>query len=269
MGMHMGMNYSNPTVEDGMMSGDMMSYGAANVFLVWSSVDEGIEKATDTFLWEKTAMGVQVKKQNIVATEMQACPTTPEANPSAPTPVAGHPVTLGWDNHFTTFGDQNRTGILLDYTESSVVQIWSWGGADEAAYSKYTGLDEIGGMFDALWASMNAQTVEGSIGLAVPQGFPRVEVDINSVFLTWSSYSNPKATDTFLFDDAGKILRQTIVTTTGVAPAPYMAPDVATAWTNHFEAFGGQDLDRTMLDYHEGSVLQIFNDGCDANGGGV
>merc|ERR1711884_956842 len=212
-----GTNYSNPTVEE--------KYGtnldSANVFLVWSSIDQGIMKATDTFMWkvEGPFNIVRILKQNIVATQPAACPDSPPANAAPPTPPTDSPIKAGWDNHFAAFGAQNKTNILLDYTESSVVQVYSWGGRDAAGYEKYEGLTAIGGMFDALWASMNAQTKDGSIGLGVPDGFPRVEHDIQSVFLTWYSYSNPKATDTFLFDAAGKITRQTIVTTQGTAPA--------------------------------------------------
>jgi len=200
----------NPTVE----GADVLSMDAANVFLVWQSVAQGIEKATDTFLWKEVASTVKVKKQNIVATQPNACPAEPVENPAAPEPDATSPVTLGWNNHFNAFGAQDLEMMMLDYTENSTVQVYTWNA--ETPYTTYEGLSEIRTMFTDLWAAMNAQTdVNGSIGLGVPSGFPRVEVDVQSVFLTWFSNSNPKATDTFLFDAAGKILRQTIVTTTG------------------------------------------------------
>jgi len=43
-----------------------------------------------------------------------------------------------------------------------------------------------------------------------------LEVDetVNGVFLVWESLSHPKATDTFVFNDDGKIIRQNIVVKT-------------------------------------------------------
>jgi len=207
---------SNPTVEEKVAD----NVDSANVFLVWTSVAQGIEKATDTFLFKIENGAVRIRQQTIVTSHANACPSSPPANPSPKSPPSDSLIKAGWDNHFKGFGDQDKAVILADYTESSVVQIYSWGGRDAAGYSKYEGLTAIGNMFDTLWSDMNAQTVNGTdIGLGVPSGFPRVDHVLQSVFLTWFSYSNPKATDTFLFDAAGKITRQTIVTTTGVAPS--------------------------------------------------
>lgn len=207
---------ANPTVYE--PSGE--SFAPATVFLVWQSVDQGIDKATDTFLWKEVDSVVKVKKQNIVATEPGACPATPDPNPTAPTPDPDSPITMGWNNHLDGFGTQNRTQILLDYTDTSTVEVWTWGMADKEGYKTYVGLDQIGGMFDELWAGMNAQKdAAESIGLEIAAEFPRVEDGKQSVFLVWQSYSNPKATDSFSFDDAGMIIHQTIVTTAGgVAP---------------------------------------------------
>jgi len=198
---------SNPTVEDAVLPASLDS---ANVFLVWSAVGQGIEKATDTFLWTESDGQVVIQKQNIVVTQPSAC--SGAVTPSAPVADPNSPITLGWENHFAAFGAQDRAMILNDYTEDSTVQVYTWG----TGYEVFAGLTAIGNMFDSLWADMNAQTdVNGTIGLGVPAGYPRVEVEFQSVFLTWFSHARPKATDTFLFDSAGKILRQTIVVTTG------------------------------------------------------
>jgi len=184
----------------------------SKVFLVWSSVAQGIEKATDTFLWKDAGGVVKVKKQNIVATQPSAC--TGGQTPVAPNPDPTSPITQGWNNHLAGFGSQNRTMILQDYLESSIVEVFDWSeGPDAEGMRIFTGLDEIGDLFTGLWFIMNAFMVNGSIGLAIPPEFPRVEVDKQSVFLMWSSLAFPKATDTFLFDADGKILRQTIVQT--------------------------------------------------------
>jgi len=201
---------SNPTVEDAVLPASLDS---ANVFLVWSAVGQGIEKATDTFTWTESDGQVVIEKQNIVVTQPAAC--SGATTPAAPSADPNSPITQGWDNHFAGFGAQDKGMILADYTEDSTVQVYTWG----TGYEVFQGLTAIGNMFDSLWADMNAQTdVNGTIGLGVPAGYPRVEVGFQSVFLTWYSFARPKATDTFLFDSNGKILRQTIVVTTGTAP---------------------------------------------------
>lgn len=216
---------TNPTIDNAAI-GD--SFDAANVFLVWNAPDHGIDKAADTSIWRQvgplpgyvTAI-VKIKKQNIVLT--QTCPDSPGETPAAPQYDNTSAVAQGWSNHFTAFNDQNLAKILMDYTESSTVQVWSWGMGDGLGYASYAGIDEIGVMFDALWTAWNANLVDGSVGLEFPVGFPRVEVDFKSVFLVWMSNSHPKAAETFLFDDMGKILRQTIVVST-TGPAPARAP---------------------------------------------
>jgi len=200
---------SNPTVEDAVLPASLDS---ANVFLVWSAVAQGIEKATDTFLWTESDGQVVIEKQNIVVSQPSVC--SGKTTPSAPSADPTSPITLGWENHFAAFGAQNKSMILADYTEDSTVQVYTWG----TGYEVFAGLTAIGNMFDSLWADMNAEADgNGDIGLGVPAGYPRVEVEFQSVFLTWFSHARPKATDTFLFDSAGKILRQTIVVTTGTS----------------------------------------------------
>ena len=41
--------------------------------------------------------------------------------------------------------------------------------------------------------------------------------------------------------------------------AAYKPTNVSTAWDNHFSAFGGQDLDKIMLDYDNSSVLKAYD----------
>merc|ERR1712129_625838 len=134
---------ANPTVENAGVDGSME---AANVFLVWQSVDQGILKATDTFMWKKVGSVVKVKKQNIVATQPSACPAEPEPNPAAPVTNASSPIAMGWNNHFEAFGAQDKAKILLDYTEGSSVQVWTWDQADGEGYTTYKGLTAIGNM---------------------------------------------------------------------------------------------------------------------------
>ena len=74
-------------------------------------------------------------------------------------------------------------------------------------------------------------------------------------------------TDTFLFDDAGKIVRQTVCILNEGAPAlrtplcgsRRAAPVQDTSWDNHFAAFGAQDVDKILLDYTEKSTIKVYN----------
>ena len=47
--------------------------------------------------------------------------------------------------------------------------------------------------------------------------------------------------------------------TTSRSLAVYKPTNVSTAWDNHFSAFGGQDLDKIMLDYDNSSVLKAYD----------
>ncbi|CAM9385028.1 unnamed protein product [Discosporangium mesarthrocarpum] len=41
--------------------------------------------------------------------------------------------------------------------------------------------------------------------------------------------------------------------------ADYAPADVATAWDNHFSAFGAQDVDKILLDYDDKSKITTWN----------
>ena len=57
------------------------------------------------------------------------------------------------------------------------------------------------------------------------------------------------ATDTFLSNQAGKIVRQHVV----VHYLPVQA-----SWDNHFALFGGQVVERVLRDYSEDSVVTVY-----------
>jgi len=200
----------NPVVEGG-------DVNSAHVFLVWQAVNSGILKATDTFFWTKT---FKVRKQNIVATVAGPAPGNPRRNPPKPTPTTG-PIASGWQNHFKAFGAQDTPKILADYTEQSVIRVWDW---TTATYSESKGLAAIEALFNGLWVAITAAEVGGDPGIGLPDEFPRVEVGKKSVFLVWRSYSHVQATDSFLFDDKGKITVQTIVVSTKVEEATKVFP---------------------------------------------
>lgn len=200
----------NPIVEPSAMD-DFSLPPTSNVFLVWSAVGQGITHATETFTWKKGGM---VKKQNIVVTEDGA---TDECVATGVIPVGAEgPITDGWTNHFDAFGSKNVTKILLDYNAASIIRIWD---NTLRQFSEHKGLTAIETMFEGLFKAIkdadNGDGTADSEGIKVPvvSNTPQH----NSVFLVWESFSNPKATDTFIFDDAGIIVRQNIVTNSKVA----------------------------------------------------
>merc|ERR1712127_462098 len=180
----------------------------ANVFLVWNSKGEGVGASTDTFLWKS---GYKIMKQNIVTDEISQCTSAaqPEQKRTERRLQQSTPIEDAWKNHLDSFGGQNLTTIMLDYLDTSVIRVFDNNGN---LYSTHTGLVEIRAMFSDLFAAINAGAVEGDAGVEVRQ--VNVEPEYKSVFLVWKSFSHPKATDTFLFDDAGKIVRQNIAVTT-------------------------------------------------------
>ena len=108
-------------------------------------------------------------------------------------------------------------------------------------------MTEIKAMFGGLFAALYNNSLLAAPVITVEHS------PIPQVFLVWESPSSgfDKVTDTFLFDDAGKIIRQNIVVQT--------APTTQPAWDNHFAAFGGQNLDQIMLDYTEDSVIFVHD----------
>jgi len=72
------------------------------------------------------------------------------------------------------------------------------------------------------------------------------------VFLIWRAPASgyESATDTFIFNAEGKILRQNVVV--------HYSP-VQQSWDNHFAAFGGQDVERVLLDYTEDSMITVYD----------
>jgi len=191
----------NPHCEPNLAT-DTTLPATSNVFLVWSAAGQGITYATDTFTWKT---GYKVKKQNIVVTEPGGqCVLT-----VAPPDGAPGPIKNGWDNHFEAFGAKNVTKILDDYTEESVIRIWD---NTNSGYSTHAGLDAIGTMFTGLFAAITGASEGDPLSDGVGAPLVSVTPQFNSVFLVWKSFSNPKATDTFIFDDAGKIVRQNIAT---------------------------------------------------------
>lgn len=207
--------------------GPLTDKGKANVFLTWKTSLTGateIKYATDTFSWKNEAGVAKVWKQNIVATQPGvACAPVAKAAQECATADPKPDMCAAWDNHLTAFSagavattDDARTlaldDIMKDYTAESLVQVFDNNGD---VYTSFSGPAPIRGMFDKLFKDIQAAKVGEDIGLAVK--LLEVEPKFNGVFLVWESKSHLKGTDTFVFNDAGKIIRQNIVALTKTA----------------------------------------------------
>ena len=164
-------------------------------------------------------------------------------------------VQPAWDNHFAAFGSQDVSKVLLDYCEQSKIVVYNWHDDTETEFNGIAGAKEC---FTGLFAALPDLSGLAAPEIHVEEGNPK------SVFLIWRCPSSGVAhcTDTFLFDDAGKIVRQYVVQLTEGAPAgkaplctePAGGP-VQASWDNHFAAFGGQDVDK-VLNCVEITILQ-------------
>lgn len=199
----------------------------ANVFLTWRTENlEGanvIKYATDTFSWQEKEGAAKIWKQNIVTTEPAAA-CSDAAAVAAQCDTETNKVTpfcKGWANHLKAFGDgANFNGddavktaaldlIMADYTDDSLIQVFD---NKDKSYSTFETKAAIRTMFDDLFKAIDGAKTGIDIGLKVP--LLEVEPKFNGVFLVWQTNSHPKATDTFVFNAEGKIIRQNIVVET-------------------------------------------------------
>jgi hypothetical protein len=178
--------------------------------------------------------------------------------------VAAGTVKQGWDNHVNGFVAQNKTLILQDYTEESILLVHDFG---SGVSRKFTGLTEIGNAFDTLWNYMNTKTFY--VNQAVVDENPR-----NHVFLSWRMDTKIKnAVDTFDFVGA-KIVYQTLAISVyeettefllnadsgGTAINSTMDTGAATdVFARHFEAFGTKNMTKMLLDYSSDCVINVLD----------
>eukprot|EP00286_Rhodomonas_abbreviata_P022622 CAMPEP_0181306382 /NCGR_PEP_ID=MMETSP1101-20121128/10267_1 /TAXON_ID=46948 /ORGANISM="Rhodomonas abbreviata, Strain Caron Lab Isolate" /LENGTH=326 /DNA_ID=CAMNT_0023412429 /DNA_START=83 /DNA_END=1063 /DNA_ORIENTATION=+ len=169
------------------------------VFLQWACPSSGITAATDTFIFDENN---KIAKQNVVV--------WPKSGGEGSTPLQTSPtggaVQEGWDNHFSAFGAQDVEKILKDYTEESKIVVSNWD-SGSAEYKTYTGLAEIKECFEGLFDTLSDISELGAPAIRVE------EAPHPMVFLVWQCPSSGivKATDTFLFDKEGKIVKQNVV----------------------------------------------------------
>jgi hypothetical protein len=215
-----------------------------SVFLIWRAPASGYSEATDTFIFDSSS---KILWQNVVVSY-----SDPRGDGSVirqddtEVPTGSGPVHDGWANHFAAFGGQDVDRILLDYVEESVITVFNDADGTRTTYRGIAGARTcFVGLFASLWDTSDLaapiQHVEEAVGDKAGQ-----------VFLIWSARASGyhRATDTFLFNDEGKITRQHVV----VHYLPVQA-----SWENHFAAFGGQDVDRILRDYSEQSVITVYD----------
>jgi len=212
-----------------------------SVLLIWKCPASGYAEATDTFIFDSDG---KIIRQNVVVTDTQSnggsYPLASEA------PSGSGAVHDGWTNHFAAFGGQNVEQILADYTEESVITVYNQVSGEKSVFE---GLSGVRTCFEGLFESLHDTSDLGAPIQHVEEG------DSAQVFLIWRAPASGYATgtDSFIFNAQGKILRQNVVVHYEAATP------VKDSWDNHFTAFGGQDVERILLDYTENSVITVYD----------
>jgi hypothetical protein len=115
----------------------------------------------------------------------------------------------GWANHFKAFGDQDVEKILKDYVAESEITVVNQADAP-VGLNTFKGLEGVRSCFEGLFKNLHDCS-----DLAAP--IIHVEEAANGaagqVFLVWSCPASgyQHATDTFIFNSAGKITHQHVV----------------------------------------------------------
>jgi hypothetical protein len=179
-------------------------------FFVWKWPKNGIEWATDTYLFR----GKKIYRQNIV---VQPPPTaTLSAADGITFDFEAHAMDTGedykpdsvsaaWTNHFDAFGARDVDKILLDYKSDSEIKVHTiQNGEGETEYHK--GKGKIRKFFKSLFVQLYECP-----DFAAP--VVEVEDEAKQVFLVWKCPSSgiQLATDTFSFTGNFKIIVQNIV----------------------------------------------------------
>jgi len=217
--------------------------GGAQVFLIWRAPASGYATATDTFIFNPEG---KILRQNVVVH------------------YQGGSVQDSWDNHFAAFGGQDVERILLDYTEDSVIAVYDQTSGEQTVFAGLSGVREC---FTGLFARLSDTS---DLSAPVIDVHEAADDQPGSVLLIWrcpaSGYA--EATDTFIFDSNSKIIRQNVVVTdTQSSNDAYpVSSEEATGsgpvhdgWSNHFAAFGGQNVEQILADYTESSVITVYN----------
>jgi len=178
---------------------------AGSVFLVWSCKASGYSKATDTFVFD--AEGKIVWQYVVVSYQDPRGDGKIVAKNDAEVPTGSGVVHDGWANHFAAFGGQDVPKVLLDYTEDSEITVYNQADGSQTVYGGLAGAKTC---FEGLFKSLYDCS---SLAAPVIHVEESKENSPGAVFLIWSCPGSGyvTATDTFIFNPAGKILRQHVV----------------------------------------------------------
>lgn len=168
-------------------------------------------------------------------------------------------VAATWTHHFNAVIAKDIDALMEGYTEKSEIKTWN---EPAGEYTTVSGLDEI--------RTFNIHQFY-DLGFS-----PAQRSEITDDLSTWTVWEDPDAvevgTDTFIYDDNFKIIRQYIYIA-AYPPAPPAAPvgslgyptpgngSTQKAWDTHAAAWRSQNIEDIMLDYTEASIMRVFSDG--------
>lgn len=192
-----------------------------SVFLIWSCSRSGYSQATDTFIFDSAS---KILRQNVVfAYQDPTGDGTVVAKNDTEEAAGSGPVHDGWANHFAAFGTQDVEKILQDYVEGSEITVFNH---VDGSKVDYNGIAGVRSCFEGLFKSLFDCS-----DLAAPIIHVEDGGGGGQVFLVWSAAASGyvRATDTFIFNSAGKILRQHVVVHYEAPSAPPAVPAAAPA----------------------------------------
>jgi hypothetical protein len=153
-------------------------------------------------------------------------------------------VHRGWANHFKAFGDQDVEAILKDYCAESEITVFNHA---DGTMNVFNGLEGARSCFEGLFKSLHncADLAAPIIHVDESQKWSSLKT-FGQVFLVWhcpaSSYH--RATDTFIFNSKGKIIRQNVVVYYVPEPVHDSGKDCGWRECDMDRGWAGKDLDK-------------------------
>jgi ketosteroid isomerase-like protein len=186
----------------------------AQVYLAWTAPTSEVKSAADSFFF---AHDNTILRQNIVWTRGSVphtydAPTTVHQSPAQMVigdTLSYHATTVqqAWDNHFAAFGAQSVEQVMLDYIEESQLRAFDH---RTGVMTEANGRAQIQQFFADLFIALHDTS-----GLTAPIVHVTDSPASKQVYLVWTCPTSGilTATDSFLFGNNNKILRQNIVYT--------------------------------------------------------
>ena len=157
---------------------------------------------------------------------------------------------VGRADHFDAFGGQDVEKSLQDYVEESEITVFNHADGSKTVFKGLAGVRScVEGPFRSLFDV-------SKVAAPIIHVEERVSGAAGQVLLIWCTPASfyLRATDTFIFNRAGKITHQNVV-------VHHYAPacSVHAAWDNHFAAVGGQDVENLLQDYSEQTLFTVYD----------